>query len=268
MTDINPEVIIKEYEITKNNGNKIMINVIRDDLLPGGTKQRGLYDLMKISDHKVFVYASPLNGYAMVAISYCSKLLGKIAVIFVAGTRSTKSIKKALKYGAIINYTNGTLKDTQDIATAYATKENAYLVPFGGDSPDFNEILYANLKIATSEICPKRIWVPVGSGTLVRIIMKIWPDAYIIPIRIGKNIWEDQYTAREWEQLGGRTRIDGLRVADDPKLPKIAGFEYQQFSDKAPILPPWPSMITYDAKMYQRILQFGSDGDYVWNVAP
>jgi hypothetical protein len=269
MSSIVP-VVVKKYKITKDNGTKISVNVIRDDLLEGGTKQRGLYEMLEKSDANTFVYGSPLNGYAMVALSYCASLLDKKAVIFVAGSIDSASTKKAKKYGATVNFVNGTLEKAQDAATKYAeSHKNTMSVPFGVHSADFIKILYKNLKKATKHIAePFRIWIPIGSGTLARVLMKLWPNAKIMPIRIGKNIWEDQFTAEEWERLGGRKRIDGLRVINDPKLPKIKGFKYQRFEEPAPILPPWPSMKTYDAKVYQRILQFGQDGDYVWNVAP
>lgn len=267
--EINPAVIVKKYKITRNDGKKISINVIRDDLLVGGTKQRGMYELMKKSDNDTFVYASPLNGYAMVAISYCSQLLGKESIIFVAGSVHSPSTKKAMKYGAKIILVNGTLEEAQKRATEYSTEHSSMLIPFGGDSPEFSKILYKNLKKATKHISePSRLWIPIGSGTLSRTLMKLWPNAKIVPIRIGKNVWEDQYSSESWKRMGGRKRIDYLRVVNDPRLPKIKGFEYQRFEEPAPIMPPWPSMKTYDAKMYQRILQFGQEGDYVWNVAP
>lgn len=263
-------IVIKKYRITKNNGAKISVNVIRDDLLVGGTKQRGLYELLKNDKNDTFVYGSPLNGYAMVAISYCASLLNKNAVIFIAGSIDSKSTRKARKYGATINFVNGTLEEAQKQATEYVdSHKSATLVPFGGDSPEFNKILYKNLKKATKHVAePFRLWIPVGSGTLAKVLMKLWPNAIIMPVRIGKNIWEDQFTPTDWERLGGRKRIDTLRVINDPKLPKIKGFEYQRFDEPAPVFPPWPSMKTYDAKVFQRILQFGQDGDYIWNVAP
>lgn len=267
--DYNPPVIVKKYKITRNDGKQITVNVIRDDLLVGGTKQRGLYELLEKSEYNTFVYASPLNGYAMVALSYCASLLNKKVVIFVAGSVHSPSTKKAIKYDGTIIFVNNTLEEAQRQATAYAENNSAMLIPFGGDSPQFSKILYKNMKKATKHIAePFRIWIPIGSGTLSRAIMKLWPNSKIMPIRIGKNVWEDQYTATDWKRMGGRKRIDNLRVINDPKLPKLKGFEYQRFDEPAPVFPPWPSMRTYDAKVYQRILQFGQDGDYVWNVAP
>ena len=266
---INPPVQVVDYEVIRNDDRPITIHVIRDDLLVGGTKQRAMCELMAHSTDTEFIYASPLNGYAMVAISYCASLFGKKAIIFVSGSTPSNSTKKARDLGATINFVKGTLEETEAEATKYHQKNGGYLVPFGMDSDDFNKLLYKNLKEATKHIRPpKRIWIPIGSGTLSRIIMRLWPKAEIMPVRIGKNIWEDQYTSEDWKRLGGRSTIDRLRVIDDPKLPKIRGFQYQRFNDPAPILPPWPSMPTYDAKVYQRILQFGSDGDFVWNVAP
>jgi hypothetical protein len=91
----NPPVQVVDYKITRNDGRPITVHVIRDDLLIGGTKQRAMCELMANSADNEFIYASPLNGYAMVAISYCASLFRKKAVIFVSGSNHSNSTKKA-----------------------------------------------------------------------------------------------------------------------------------------------------------------------------
>ena len=61
------------------------VNVVRDDRLPGGTKQRGLYGLLV--EHRAagvhrFVYASPFCGYVQVALSYLCAEIGLSCVLF------------------------------------------------------------------------------------------------------------------------------------------------------------------------------------------
>ncbi len=40
----------------------------------------------------------------------------------------------------------------------------------------------------------------------------------------------------------------------------------EKFWERALVLPPYPSVSTYDAKVWQFVLEHGNDGDYVWNV--
>ena len=41
----------------------------------------------------------------------------------------------------------------------------------------------------------------------------------------------------------------------------------EKFEEPAHILPPYPSVDTYDAKLWQFVLKYGKSGDYIWNVA-
>jgi len=61
------------------------IQVIRDDLIPGGTKARilpSILDAMNAPD--IVTYASPAYGYAQIALAYAATATGRHAVIFVA----------------------------------------------------------------------------------------------------------------------------------------------------------------------------------------
>ena len=55
--------------------------VVRDDLLPGGTKRRALPVLMKGKSE--YVYASPVYGYGQVALAHVARESGKRATVFV-----------------------------------------------------------------------------------------------------------------------------------------------------------------------------------------
>lgn len=67
--DLSPRPVI-----TKLDG----IRVVRDDLLPGGTKQRAsapfIQDMVNIG-YSHFVYASPFAGFAQVALAYTCRML-------------------------------------------------------------------------------------------------------------------------------------------------------------------------------------------------
>ena len=63
-------------------------------------------------------------------------------------------------------------------------------------------------------------------------------------VQVGKKIWDDQL------ELNRTTLI----VSD----------EY--FYDKAEIQPPYPTVTTYDAKLWKYVLKHGENNDFIWNV--
>jgi len=58
---------------------------LRDDVTLGGTKARVIPHLF--DHHREYVYASPVQGYAQVALAYAARANGKKAVIFCAGRK-------------------------------------------------------------------------------------------------------------------------------------------------------------------------------------
>src|SRR5439155_585810 len=91
---------------------------------------------------------------------------------------------------------------------------------------------------------PKRMWVVAGSATLLNALYIVFPNTFFNAVQVGRTIWEDLIEPN-------RTKI---YVSDE------------KFYNKASLLPPYPSVATYDAKLWKFVLQDGEDGDYVWNV--
>jgi hypothetical protein len=62
---------------------KITVNVVRDDLLLGGTKQRALVKLIESNlGFNEFVYAGPSSGFAQVALTISCLKLNKVVSFF------------------------------------------------------------------------------------------------------------------------------------------------------------------------------------------
>ena len=59
------------------------VAVVRDDLVDGGTKLRGALAYVQHFDAQHFVYASPREGAAQVAIAQACRMIGKQCTIFV-----------------------------------------------------------------------------------------------------------------------------------------------------------------------------------------
>lgn len=216
------------------------ITVVRDDLLPGGTKRRAVHALF--TDATTYVYASPVFGFGQLALAYAARDYNKHAVIFCAKRKTWHPLtKEAADLGAtIIEVPMGFLSNVSAKAAAYAREHNAVLLPFGLDAPAFIETL-ADVARALP-VTPTEVWSITSSGVLTRALQLAWSDA----------------------------RFFGVRVGHDPG--KAAGRAIvfrapERFEDRVQFPPPFPSNANYDAKAWRFVLQGASPGALFWNVA-
>ena len=109
--------------------------VVRDDLLPGGTKMRAILPLMQSQAAAEFVYASPAQGYAQVALAHCARLLGRRATVFTAARKVPHplTVAAADAGAAVLPVPCGYLSVVQARARTYAAERGAFLVPFGAE---------------------------------------------------------------------------------------------------------------------------------------
>lgn len=260
-TDLyNPYIEISKHsiDITHNNKlKKINFNVFRDDNLIGGTKQRALVDLIlyiRKKNNKItkFIYACPNTGYAQVALSYCCKLTKTKAILFLNKSTSnnkTNLTKYALSQESVelheIN--NGTIKNLELEANRYNKQNinNSYLLSFGEHEKIYMEFLQKNIINALSKsINPKRIWVVAGSATILNVLYKVFPNTYFMVVQVGRTIWDD--------------------LLDKKRTTLFVSKE--KFNDIAKKQPPYPTVATYDAKLWTFFSDHCKNGDYIWNV--
>lgn len=212
--------------------------VVRDDLLPGGTKVRALPVLL--TGAREFVYASPVYGYAQVALAHAAAALGVRATVFCAARRvKHPRTQQAAAAGArIVEVPVGYLNVVKARARSYCAVSGARLLPFGFDAPPFLAALTAVAR--RMEVDPPEVWTVAGSGVLTRALQAAWPRAAFHAVRIGAP-----------PQVG-RAR---LYRAPEP-------FEA---AAKAP--PPFPSCSNYDAKAWRFVQAHAGAGALFWNVA-
>lgn len=223
--------------------------LVGDHALPGGTKQRVLFDYLSASSSSEFVYASPRTGYAQVAIAYCARACGKRATIFTLPEMSYLS-SKAKEYGAKIRYVgdNSSLHQARAAAKEYCLATGAELLPFGLEDDRLIRDLSDRIRQAwPAEYKPKRIWLAVGSGMILRALKLVWPTGVtFLCVQVGKCIYEDVL-----QQIGSYI----IHIAPE------------EFWEGAVSPPPYPSVAGYDAKIWQFVQKYGRDGDFIWNVA-
>jgi hypothetical protein len=241
----------------------IKINVIRDDLLEAGAKQRAMIPFFREHSSQEFVYLSPVTGSAQVTLSYSSLYTGKRTTIFMDKIKPRHPLtKKAMSYGLknIIEVKNGSFKTIQPIIDNYMKwkkleKGNNFTLEFslGFANQRWIQILAEQIKKALPKklltMPPKRIWVPTGSTALVNALYLVFPtDKYpqlrFIVVQTGKTVWDDQVDLN-------RTTIYRTE---------------EFFYDKAKRQPPFPTSEAYDAKAWGFVLDHAEDNDYLVNV--
>ena len=259
----NPKLKIIPEKVIKNNGELITINVIRDDLIPAGSKQRAMIPYFQTSKYKEFVYVSPYTGAAQISLAYSARVTNKKATIFMYKKRPQNPLtKKALKLAEnnkkhlnIIEINNGSMKYLEKLANKYVErikkeKGEDYItkIGLGFSDEEYKNIFVKKLKEAVPKSLkdkpPNRIWVPSGSSIILNALYKVFPASYFLAVRTGKTIWPDMYNQ------------------NNTKLYETTEFFY----DRAKIQPPYPTTSAYDAKAWKFVLEDGEDGDYIWNI--
>lgn len=264
MNKNNAPLIIESYKIKVKK-----INVIRDDLLNGGSKVRGLIPYMQQilkqnPSIKEFIYSSPAYGYAQVAISVASRILGVKSVIFVAKRKEMHlNTKEAQGFGALIKevpygYLVVVKKHAQDYVNE--SVKTRFSLPWGLASDEFKELLCQSIKSAIN-LTPKkkdlkkvdRIWLVVGSGTMFETLACAFPNPS---------------TKFNLVQVGAEYNIPDHLLDRVDKFFKAP----EKYEDKAKLKNkeypiPYPSNPWYDAKIWQFIEEYADNNDYIWNVA-
>jgi hypothetical protein len=216
------------------------IVVVRDDLIPGGTKARVLPCLFR-PEIAEYIYAGPCEGYAQLALALCAARHGKRATLFSAARKVPHArTQAAIAAGAkVIGVRPGYLSVVQDRARGYAKETGALLLPFGLNTPELRGALAAVSRGIPYQ--PKEVWSVAGSGTLTLALQMAWPNAVFYAVRIGKAV----------PNVGKATLLTAP----------------ERFEEGAKEPPPFPSCDNYDAKAWQFIRQQAKPGALFWNVA-
>lgn len=229
-----PDIVLEEHA---------GITVVRDDLLPGGTKRRALGAILGGGPSVVweYVYPSPVFGFAQVALAHAARDHGVRATIFCAARASRAPLTaRAAGAGAAIHEVRpGYMSVVRARAREYCeARPGAMLLPFGLDDP---RVIAALADVARAvPYQPREIWSVAGSGVLTRALQLAWPYARVYAVRIGAQPNAGRahvYTAPE-------------RYEEDAWEP-----------------PPFPSCGNYDAKAWQFIKRHARPGALFWNVA-
>ena len=215
--------------------------VVRDDLVPGGTKAAVLPQVLDaIGAGSVVTYATPAYGYAQVALAHAAAATGRRAVVFVAGRKDKhpRTTEAEAAGAEIVEVRPGYLTVVQASQRRYCEEFGASLLPFGLDVAPMREAITARAS-SISIVKPEVVWCAAGSGTLSRSLQEAFPNAEHNAVQVGR-------------------------------LPDVANASLhtapEKFEQRAELPPPYPSCTNYDAKVWRYIKPTGRT-TLVWNVA-
>lgn len=168
------------------------IKILRDDKLLGGTKSRFIE---KILDNQKtgYVYATPVYGSFQIALAGVCKKLNKECVIFCANRKKKHAhTLEVEKLGGVLNETlkGGYLNVVQSKAKKFVSDNPTYqYIEFGGNYDFGIDIISQTMKQVIKKLGkePDEIYCAVGSGTLVKGILKGTKNAKITGVIVGKD---------------------------------------------------------------------------------
>ena len=220
--------------------------VLRDDLLPGGTKSVFMDKILDQSKD-CFVYASPVYGGFQIALSAYATSIGKKAAIFCAKRKDphTNSLKAKAAGGDVYQVPYGYLSNCTAKAREYAAQNNGQLVEFGANYPAAINAIAERMKAVTVELGrePDEIFCAIGSGTLFKGIIKGTETAKITGVMVGADFTE---------ALPARCSI--LKY-------------HKPFAAESKASAPFPSCANYDLKAWEYCQKYRGKGVVLfWNV--
>ena len=250
----NPKVIIEKINIDNK-----MYNVVRDDYIIGGTKMRAglllLQNILKNKEIKNIIYGGATNGYAQICIAYSLYLLKRKDIELILPIQQVNN-KEIHKIQTITKYyhnktkyiiVNDTMKGVWKIIDSY-DKKCDYVLPFGFGSEEYEKILIKQLKRHIKDLLNiKRLWLVVGSGTILKVLQQILPETLFFGVQVGKTLKD--------EDIYDKSRL--VLYISSQKL-------YNEYDKKSDY---YMTVSSYDAKVLEFVKLHGIEGDYIWNVA-
>lgn len=253
-------IFIEKYE------NQTGIYVLRDDLLPGGTKSILIDSLVNVCDNvNEIVYASPCYGGFQIALSIFCKNNNKKATIFCAKrkVRHPNTEICVQNDANVVEVPYGYLSVVEKHAREYVRAREPGVVlkiAFGANSPESINIIASRAKrvietfYTTYGTPPHEIWCAVGSGTLISGIIQ--------------SVDEIQGTASPLKIYGVQVGKE-FKCSNSPNVTIIVYPKPFEYASKLKV--NFPSMPNYDLKAFEMCIKYNANSDenkkiLFWNV--
>lgn len=263
-----------DVQVEKLRYEQTAVWVAREDLLPGGTKQTACSTLVARLVEKgydTFIYARPFCGFAQVALAYVCQVLGFGCTLVCERDRECKPTKEsspsdrfprlsklAESYGATLVMADDRTQAERIAIDLASRSQNACKIPLGLDCDIFRTAMTMALQLQWDIIIrklafiPSMLWLYIGSGTLTRCFSQV-VDSRMTRIRC-----VDVHILFQED-----VRLQPI-IAD----PNIEIFSaHEKFHEPSMNMPPVPSNLFYDAKLWQFLKEQANEDHLWWNVA-
>ena len=233
--------------VTEHDG----IKVVRDDII-NGSKCRFADLLVQSIPEETLVYVQPRVGLAGVSILNIAKRYNKKVVLFMPSSKKISHHQAVcIERGAIPKFRRiAAMPNLNLVAKAWAEKNGAKFIPLGLK----HELVVACASRVAMNIAehyggaPDVCFVATSTGVLVRGLQIGWDKTEFFAVTVARNMKAGEL---------GRAH------------PIIEPLEFAQ-SEKKDNLPPFPTVNTYDAKVWKYAKAFKAANPnlnvWMWNV--
>jgi hypothetical protein len=223
--------------------------VAREDLVPGGAKNRFLPHL--IAGAPEIVFGGPYCGGAPYALAVLGGYSGQRVTLFYAARARARWHPRqvgAARLGAVIQEVRpGYMTVVQARARAYAQAAGALFLPLGFDVPAAVDPFLAVLAAVRARLGdPPEVWCATGSGMLARCLGVAFPASAVHAVTVGLASRHDAQPFTSNVTLHP-TRYDFAQVCPTPA--------------------PFPSCGHYERKAWEQMVRRAAPGSLFWNVA-
>ena len=213
------------------------LHIVRDDLIPGGSKRRGLDLLLAQIHHTDISYAGTIFGHGALALALAGQMQGKRIHLFVsANDPDSPMLARLADANAVIHSRAPTpIAELDGNARDWAHRHGARHLAPAFDEPDFHGAMVLALK--EFDAAPySEIWCASVSGTFARCLKAAFPETLIRAVSVVKNS-ACEFTAPE------------------------------KYHRPAAYPPPYPACPFTDAKVWQFAKRHAAPGALIWTVA-
>ena len=221
------------------------IRVVRDDLLVGSKVRGGDCLISSLPNHiDTIVYVQPRTGLAGVSILDVAKRHGKDVMLFMPSSKRISQHQACcIERGARTSFHRiAAMPNLNAIAKKWASeRKNAFFVPLGLK----HEMVTAGIVKAASQIEePEEVYTATSTGVLTRGLQIAWPNAKFTSVCVSRNMKAGEL---------------GIAEAISEPLAFTA-------AEKKENMPPFPTIDTYDGKVWKYIPKDTGRDILFWNV--
>ena len=221
------------------------IRVVRDDYITGSKVRGGDCLISSLSENiSTIVYVQPRTGLAGVSILDVAKRHNKKVKLFMPSSkRISRHQACCIERGAEVEFHRiAAMPNLNIIAKKWAMEnKNTFFVPLG---LKHKKVTAGIVKPALSIKEPDEVYIATSTGVLTRALQIAWPNAKFTSICVSRNMKQGEL---------------GRASAVSEPLAFTSG-------EKQENLPPFPTIDTYDGKVWKYIPKNTDKDILFWNV--